>query len=70
MIDLRHGGQAAQMLVIPRYTFNTPGSEALNARLKTDAAALAGAAGLATAVTGGPAQLADYSDAITSRSRW
>ena len=29
------------MVVIPRYTFNTPGSEALNERLKEDADALA-----------------------------
>ena len=47
VIDLDHGGQAAQMLVIPRYTFNTPGSEALNDRLKEDAAALAASLGLA-----------------------
>jgi RND superfamily putative drug exporter len=67
VIDLGHGGQAAQMLVIPRYTFNTPGSEALNERLKDDAAALATSSGLRTGVTGGAAQLADYSDAISSR---
>jgi RND superfamily putative drug exporter len=67
VIDLAHGGQAAQMLVIPRYTFNTPGSEALNARLGTDAVRLAGAARLHTGVTGGPAQLADYNDAISAR---
>jgi RND superfamily putative drug exporter len=67
VIDLDHGGQAAQMLVIPRYTFNTPGSEALGARLGEDAAALAASSGLETGVTGGPAQLADYSDAISSR---
>ena len=29
-IDLEHGGQAARMLVIPRYTFNTPGSARLD----------------------------------------
>ncbi len=67
VIDLRHGGQAAQMLVIPRYTFDTPGSEALNGRLKGDASSLADSSGLTTGVTGGPAQLADYSDAIASR---
>jgi RND superfamily putative drug exporter len=67
VIDLSHGGQGAQMLIIPRYTFNTPGSEALNARLESDAAALAGSANLRTGVTGGPAQLADYNDAISAR---
>ena len=34
IVDLAHGGQAAQIVVIPRYTFNTPGSTALNGRLK------------------------------------
>jgi RND superfamily putative drug exporter len=67
VIDLDRGGQAAQLLVIPRYTFNTPGSEALNERLKQDAAALAAASGLRTGVTGGAAQLTDYSDAVASR---
>jgi putative drug exporter of the RND superfamily len=67
VIDLGRGGQAAQMLVIPRYTFNTPGSEALNERLKDDAAALAASSGLRTGVAGGAAQLADYSQAISSR---
>ncbi len=67
VIDLQHGGQAAQMLVIPRYTFNTPGSEALNARLRADAALLSQRSGLQTGVTGGPAQLADYNDAISAR---
>ena len=67
VVDLGHGGQAAQMLVIPRYTFNTPGSEALNERLQDDAAVLAQSSGFHTGLTGGPAQLADYSDAISSR---
>jgi putative drug exporter of the RND superfamily len=67
VIDLAHGGQAAQMLVVPRYTFDTPGSEALNGRLKRDAAALAGGSGLQAAVTGGPAQLIDYQRAISAR---
>jgi RND superfamily putative drug exporter len=67
VIDLDHGGQAAQILVIPRFTFNTPGSEALNGRLKEDAGVLASASGLQTGVTGGPAQLSDYGEAISSR---
>jgi putative drug exporter of the RND superfamily len=60
-IDLRHGGQAAAMLVISRYSFNTPGSIALNKRLDEDAAALAEETGLTTGVAGGAAQLNDYS---------
>jgi putative drug exporter of the RND superfamily len=60
-IDLRHGGQAAAMLVISRYSFNTPGSIALNHRLDDDAAALSARTGLITGVAGGAAQLNDYS---------
>jgi RND superfamily putative drug exporter len=67
VIDLAHGGGAAQMLIIPRYTFNTPGSEALNDRLVRAAGSLARSTGLKTGVAGGPAQLADYSDAVSSR---
>jgi putative drug exporter of the RND superfamily len=60
-IDLRHGGQAASMLVISRYSFNTPGSIELNERLEDDAEALAEETGLQTGVAGGAAQLNDYS---------
>lgn len=67
VIDLDNGGQATQILVIPRYTFDTPGSDALNARLKQDAKDLGAATGLETGITGGPAQLADYSEAISAR---
>ncbi len=67
VIDLAHGGQAAQMLIVPRHTFNTPGSEALYERLQGDAERLAATSGLRTGVSGGPAQLADYSEAISSR---
>jgi len=67
VVDLAHGGQAAQILVIPRSTFDTPASAALNARLKAGAAALAASSGLQTAVTGGPAQLIDYQQTIADR---
>ena len=60
-IDIEHGGQAASMLVISEYSFNTPGSIALNERLNDDAAALAEETGLQTGVAGGAAQLNDYS---------
>ena len=65
-IDLSGGGQAAALLVVPRYTFNTPGSVALNNRLKGDAADLAAQSGLTTGVSGGAAQLADY-DRVTAQ---
>ncbi len=70
VVSLAHGGQGAQILVIPRYTFDTPGSEALYTRLRTDATDLSQRSGLRTGVTGGPAQLADYTDAISSRVPW
>jgi RND superfamily putative drug exporter len=60
-IDLRHGGQAASMLVISHYSFNTPGSIALNHKLGEEAAALSKRTGLLTGVAGGAAQLNDYS---------
>ncbi|MGB7587182.1 MAG: MMPL family transporter [Solirubrobacterales bacterium] len=67
IIDLKHGGQAAQMVVIPRYTFNTPGSTALNGRLTRDAGRLAATTGTSTGVTGGAAELIDYTNVISER---
>jgi putative drug exporter of the RND superfamily len=66
-IDLNGGGQAAAMLVISRYTFNTPGSIALNKRLRRDADALERETGLRTGVAGGAAQLNDYSRVTRAR---
>jgi putative drug exporter of the RND superfamily len=60
-VDLRHGGQAASILVFSKYSFNTPGSIALNKQLDKDAAALADESGLKTGVAGGATQLNDYS---------
>ena len=67
IVDLENGGQAAQMVVIPRYTFNTPGSTALNGRLKRDADSLAAETRATTGVTGGAAELIDYTDVISER---
>jgi putative drug exporter of the RND superfamily len=67
VVDLEHGGQAAQMVVIPRYTFNTPGSKALNRRLKGDAAGLAAETGNTTGVSGSAAELIDYTNVISER---
>jgi putative drug exporter of the RND superfamily len=67
IVDLGQGGQAAQMVVIPRYTFNTSGSRELNERLKDDAKGLAAASGSVTGVTGGAAELIDYTDTISER---
>jgi RND superfamily putative drug exporter len=69
-IDLRHGGQAATMLVVSDYSFNTPGSIRLNEKLNDDAAELAEEADLTTGVAGGPAQLNDYSRVTRERFPW
>ena len=67
IVSVDDGGQAAQMVVIPRYTFNTDGSRALNERLKEDADALAATGGVTAGVTGGAAELIDYTDVISER---
>jgi len=66
-IDLERGGQAAAMLVISRYTFNTPGSIALHKRLEAEAGTLERETGLRTGVAGGAAQLNDYSSVTRAR---
>ncbi len=67
IVDIENGGQAAQIIVIPRYTFNTAGSTALNERLKKDAGGLAATTGAATGVTGAAAELIDFTDVISER---
>jgi RND superfamily putative drug exporter len=66
-IDLRHGGQAASVLVISRYPFNSSGSIDLNKRLDSEAAELGEKANLSTGVAGGAAQLNDYSHVTRER---
>jgi len=65
-IDL-NGGQAASVLVISRYPFNSQGSRQLNATLDEEASALADRAGLQTGVAGGAAQLNDYGSVTEER---
>jgi RND superfamily putative drug exporter len=67
VVDIENGGQAAQIIVIPRYTFNTAGSTALNERLKKEAGGLATATGITTGVTGAAAELIDYTNVISER---
>lgn len=69
-IDLEKGGQAATMLVISDYSFNTPGSIKLNKKLNNDASELAEEAGLETGVAGAAAQLNDYSRVTRARMPW
>ncbi|HSS32274.1 MAG TPA: MMPL family transporter [Solirubrobacterales bacterium] len=65
-IDLK-SGQAASVLVFSKYTFNTDGSKALNARLEHDATQLGEQADLVTGVGGGAATLNDYGSITTER---
>lgn len=69
-IDLDNGGQAATMLVISDYSFNTPGSIRLHEKLNGKAANLSEEADLTTGVAGGAAQLNDYSRVTRDRIPW
>jgi RND superfamily putative drug exporter len=69
-ISLNTGGQAATMLVISQYEFNSPGSIRLNHELAGVAGELAENASLETGVAGGAAQLNDYSKITRDRIPW
>jgi RND superfamily putative drug exporter len=69
-IDLNKGGQAASMLVISKYEFNSPGSIRLNQELAAAAGELGENASLQTGVAGGAAQLNDYSKITRDRIPW
>ena len=66
-IDLPRGGQAAAVLVVSRFSLNTPGSIALNQRLEKEATEVAEESGLTTGVAGGAAQLNDFSHVTRER---
>ncbi len=59
-IDVDSGGQAARMLVIPDYGFNTAGSEAVGRRLAASADRLGRRGHFQTGVTGGAATVNEY----------
>jgi RND superfamily putative drug exporter len=65
-IDL-DSGQAASMTVISKFSFNTPGSIALNKRLNREAREFSDEAGLATGVSGGVAQVNEFSRVTRDR---
>jgi RND superfamily putative drug exporter len=65
-IDL-DSGQAASIRVFSKYSFNTPGSIALNKTLNEDAKDLADETGLLTGVAGGAAQVNDFTDVTKER---
>jgi RND superfamily putative drug exporter len=60
-IDLDDGGQAATILVMSRFPFNSPGSIALNKTLDQNAAELSDETGLEAGVAGGAATTNTYS---------
>ncbi len=66
-IDLDRGGQAAALLVISRYPFNSPGSIALNDRLEDEAAILGREADVTTGVAGGAATVNTYNRITKAR---
>jgi RND superfamily putative drug exporter len=66
-VDVENGGQAASMLVISDYSFNTPGSVRLNKQLDAVARDFGESAELRTGVAGGAAQLNDYSHITRDR---
>jgi RND superfamily putative drug exporter len=60
-IDVEGGGQAATMLVMSRFPFNSPGSIDLNKTLDKDVSELEDETGLTVGVAGGPPTLNTYS---------
>jgi putative drug exporter of the RND superfamily len=59
-VDL-NSGQGALLTVISKYSFNTPGSIALNKRLSKEGREFSDETGLATGVSGGVAQVNEFS---------
>ena len=53
-VDLENGGQAATVTIFTEYTFNTPGSIALNKTLEGEAQELADESGLKTGSPAAP----------------
>jgi RND superfamily putative drug exporter len=66
-VDLEGGGQAAALAVFPRYTFNSPGSIALNKQLEGDASSLASETESEAGVAGGAATLNTFSRVTSDR---
>jgi RND superfamily putative drug exporter len=66
-IDLDNGGQAAAILVVPTYTFNTEGSEAVDHRLNHLAGRFEAKTGLTVGLSGGAAELTDYNHITRTR---
>jgi len=66
-ISVEGGGQAARMLVVSTYGFNTSGSRRIGSRLLADARQLGDEGGLSVGVTGGAAIFNAYGEATEAR---
>jgi RND superfamily putative drug exporter len=66
-ISVGRGGQAARMLVVSVYGFNSSGSRQVGERLLTDATQLGKEGGFKTGVTGGAATFNAYGEATEGR---
>ncbi|MGV1048598.1 MAG: MMPL family transporter [Solirubrobacterales bacterium] len=66
-ISVASGGQAARMLVVSRYAFNTAGSRETGGRLRDDAARIGAEGSLRTGLTGGAETLNTYGKATEDR---
>jgi RND superfamily putative drug exporter len=66
-VSVQRGGQAVQLLVIPKDSLNSPGSTALYDRLQEQTPELAREARVEVGITGGNAQLIDYARAARER---
>jgi RND superfamily putative drug exporter len=66
-VDLNEGGRALQMLVVPKYPLNSPGSSRLYDDLRRGAGNLGADTHMRVNVGGGAAQLIDYGRAASGR---
>jgi RND superfamily putative drug exporter len=66
-VSLGRGGQAARMLIVSTYPFNTAGSRETGKRLLVDAERIGHAGHLRTGLTGGAASLNTYGEATQAR---
>lgn len=66
-ISVGGGGQAARMLIVSRYGFNTEGSRRVGTRLSADAQQIGQEGRLDTAITGGAATFNAYGSATEDR---
>jgi RND superfamily putative drug exporter len=67
VLDVSRGGSGARYLIVPDAGFNTPGSRALDSRLRSIAASIDHRPGLSAGLSGGAAVLNDYGSATKSR---